>query len=127
MKFHNYKNKLERPFVVYMDCEASLIPMEIRDNEKNIKLWNIHVINSCCFYFVCSFDSTRNNWYDFRGVNCLAEMVNKLYEIAKECIEEMKETAEWDWLWRMDDDITEIISAIYAMKKFAINLKSITK
>jgi hypothetical protein len=34
MKFYNYKNKLERPFVVYMDCEASLIPMEIRDNER---------------------------------------------------------------------------------------------
>ena len=34
MQFYNFKNKLERPFVVYMDCEASLIPMEIRDNEK---------------------------------------------------------------------------------------------
>ena len=52
MKFYNYKNKLERPFVVYMDCEASLIPMEIRDNEKNTKLLNKHVINSCCFYFL---------------------------------------------------------------------------
>ena len=38
MEFYNYKNKLERPFVVYMDCEASLIPMEIRDNEKNTTL-----------------------------------------------------------------------------------------
>jgi hypothetical protein len=40
MEFYNYKNKLERPFVVYMDCEASLIPMEIRGNEKNTKLLN---------------------------------------------------------------------------------------
>ena len=36
MQFYNFKNKLERPFVVYMDCEASLIPMEIRDNEQII-------------------------------------------------------------------------------------------
>ena len=65
MKFFNYNNKLERPSVVYMDCEASLIPMNIRDNEKNTKLLDKHVINSCCFYFVCSFDSTRNKLYDF--------------------------------------------------------------
>ena len=91
MKFYNYKNKLERPFVVYMDCEASLIPMEIRDNEKNTKLLNKHVINSCCFYFVCSFDSSRNKLYDFRGSNCLSDMIKQLYEIANECIEEMRE------------------------------------
>ena len=91
MKFYNYKNKLERPFVVYMDCEASLIPMEIRDNEQNIKLLNKHVINSCCFYFVCSFDSSRNKLYDFRGSNCLFDMIKQLNEIANKCIEEMLE------------------------------------
>ena len=91
MEFYNYKNKLKRPFVVYMDCEASLIPMNIRGNEKNTKVFNIHVINSCCFYFVCSFDSSRNKLYDFRGANCLAAMVNQLYDIANKCIKEMQQ------------------------------------
>ena len=76
MKFYKVKNKLKRPFVVYMDCEASLIPREIRDNEQNTKLLNKQVINSCCFYFVCSFDSSRNKLYEFRGATCLSDMIN---------------------------------------------------
>ena len=59
-----------------MDCEASLIPMEIRHNEKNAKSLNKHVIISCCFYFVCSFDSSRNKLYNFRGDTCLSDMIN---------------------------------------------------
>ena len=51
---------------------------------------NKHGINSCCFYFVCSFDSSRNKLYDFRGSNCLSDMIKKLIEIANECIEEMR-------------------------------------
>jgi hypothetical protein len=42
------KNILERPLVVYMDGEASIIPMNIRDNE-NAKLLNKQVIHNCCF------------------------------------------------------------------------------
>ena len=52
MEFYNYKNKLERPFVVYMDCEASLIPMDIRDNEKNTKLLNNNVFVSLSLIFM---------------------------------------------------------------------------
>ena len=63
--------------------------MEIRDNEKKTKLLNTHVINSCCFYFVCSFDSSINKLYGFRGPTCLSEMIKQFYEIANECIEEM--------------------------------------
>ena len=74
-----------------MDCEASLIPMEIRDNEKNTKLLNKHVITSCCVYFVCSFDSSRNTLYDCRGPTCLSDMIKQLYDIANKCIEEMQE------------------------------------
>ena len=40
--------------------------------------------------FVCSVDSVWNKLYDFRCANCLAGMVNKLYNIANECIEEMQ-------------------------------------
>ena len=57
---------------------------------KRWKILNKHVINSCWFYFVCSFDSSINKLYDFRGSNCLADMVNQLYDIANKCIKEMQ-------------------------------------
>jgi len=126
MKFYNYKNKIERPFVVYMDCEASLIPMEIRDNEKNTKLLNKHVINSCCFYFVCSFDSSRNKLYDFRGSNCLSDMIKQLYNIANACILEMKQN-ERMIMTAKDKNMAEKKCVIYVIKKFIEALKKTIK
>ena len=79
MEFSNHKDKLEWPCVVYMDCETSLIPMDTRDNEKNKTLLNKHFINSCWFYVVCSFDSSRNKLYDFRGDSWLADMVEQFF------------------------------------------------
>ena len=51
MKFTNFKNKLERPYIVYDDMESTLVKT---DHKKNI---HEHVPNSCCFYFVCTYDS----------------------------------------------------------------------
>ena len=42
MKFKNYKNKLERPFIVYADTECTLV----KTNDPN-KIHE-HVVNSCC-------------------------------------------------------------------------------
>ena len=126
MKFYNYKNKLERPFVVYMDCEASLIPMEIRDNEKNTKLLNKHVINSCCFYFVCSFDSSRNKLYDFRGNTCLSDMIKQLYNIANACILEMRQN-ERMIMTDKDGKHAKEKCVIYVIKKFIMVLKKTIK
>ena len=84
MKFENHKNKLIRPFIVYADCESTLIP----NNHKN-KIHK-HKVNSCCCYFVCTFDSSRNELMTFVGDNCLKDMSDKLFNIADECIAEMK-------------------------------------
>ena len=53
MAFTNYKNLLERPFIVYADFESSLIPTG--DKVKT----HLHKANSACCYFVCTFDSSR--------------------------------------------------------------------
>ena len=59
MRFTNFKNKLERPFIVYADMESTLIKT---DHQNNI---HDHVPNSCCFKFVCTYDSTQNKlWHD---------------------------------------------------------------
>jgi hypothetical protein len=91
MKFKSYKNKLERPFYVSFDGEACLVHQHVANSEANTKKLDKHVINSCCFNFICTFDSSRNQLYTFRGSNCLEEMVKKLTELSDKCIEEMKE------------------------------------
>ena len=40
--------------------------------------------------FLCTFDDSRNKYYEFRGDDCTTEMILKLKEIAKYCIEEMR-------------------------------------
>ncbi len=42
------------------------------------------------FYFVCTFDDSRNKYYEFRGDACTTEMILKLKECAKDCIAEMR-------------------------------------
>jgi hypothetical protein len=52
MKFKNFKNMLERPFIVYADFECSLIPTDMSDKIAQ------HEPNSACAYFVCTFDNS---------------------------------------------------------------------
>ena len=44
---------LERPFIVYADTECSLIKTD--DPNKVAR----HVVNSACFYFVCTYDHSK--------------------------------------------------------------------
>jgi len=69
MKFKNHKNRIERPFAVYADCEAALkrlneiLNKKIKEGEetKTTKILNRHDVNSCCYYFVCNFDPSKNS------------------------------------------------------------------
>ena len=84
MEFKNYKNMIERPYIVYADCECSLIPT----NEK----YNIakHVPNSACFFLVCSYDATQN----VSGEDCVAKMVVELDRLASYCIHKMQDIVQ---------------------------------
>jgi len=98
MKFKNHKNKIERPFAVYADCEAALkrlneiLNKKIKEGEEIIttKLLNRHDVNSCCYYFVCNFDPSKNYIKTFEGEDCIYEMLKELKKVAKKCIEELK-------------------------------------
>ena len=74
--------------MIYADWECSLI--KTREEGKTHR----HVANSCGFYFLCTFDSSRNKYYEFKGATCTVDMVLTLKELAKTCIQEMKENAE---------------------------------
>ena len=87
MKFENHKNKLIRPFMFYADTETTLTKTD--DNQKIHE----HIINSCCFYFVCTFDSSRNEFFTYEGADCLKLTTQKMFELSEACVEEMKQNA----------------------------------
>jgi hypothetical protein len=90
MEFTNLKNKMVRPYIVYADFECTLIP------EGNKNKFARHVANSACFYFVCSYDSSKNRlWYSV-GENCVQEMLIELNTLAEECIKKMQENQKID-------------------------------
>ena len=65
MEFKNYKNMIERPFMVYADTECSLC--QTGDEEKIAR----HEANSACFYFVCTFDTSRNRLWKHVVPDCI--------------------------------------------------------
>ena len=87
MKFENHKNKLERPFMFYADTESTL--KKTADDKKIHE----HIVNSCCFYFVCTFDSSRNELFTFEGTSCLKDMTTKMFELCELRVKEMKQNA----------------------------------
>ena len=89
MKFKNHKNKLERPYIVYADCESTLEKVD-KQVCGHTELLHKHKINSCCYYFVCTYDSSKNKLKTFEGDNCIEDMVIELKELSDECIEEMQ-------------------------------------
>jgi hypothetical protein len=88
MKFKNFKNTLERPFIVYADIEGTLIKID------DPNLLHRHEANSCCYYFVCTYDNSLNRLETFEGPNCIVDMIESLYKLGTECIEIMKKNCE---------------------------------
>ncbi len=60
---------LERPYIVYADCESTLEKVNIKLGD-NTQLLHKHKVNSCCFNFVCTFDSSKNTLETFEGETC---------------------------------------------------------
>ena len=84
MKFRNFKNMLERPFIVTCDFECSLIKTEMSDKIAR------HEPNSAAAYFVCTFDSSRNKYYKFEGRDCVLNLIEQLRLLASRCVEEQR-------------------------------------
>jgi hypothetical protein len=80
MKFKSHKNKLERPYIVYADCESTLEKLNV-NYDGNSQLLHKHNVNSCCFYFVCTFDSSKNILKTFDGDTCIEDMLVELTDL----------------------------------------------
>ena len=88
------KYKLQRPFIVYADTECSLVKTSDPNNIHK------HDVNSCCYYFVCTFDTTRNYIRSFVGNNCIVEMIEELDKLSEKCILEMQHNERMVLTWR---------------------------
>ena len=89
MEFKNHKNKLERPYIVYADCESTLEQLSSNLGD-NTQLLHKHKINSCCYYFVCTYDSSKNELKTFEGDTCIEDMVEDLTLLSEKCIANVK-------------------------------------
>ena len=84
MKFKGYKNMLERPFIVYCDFECSLIKTEMSNKIAR------HEPNSAAAYFVCTFDTSRNQYCKFEGRDCVINLIEQLRLLASRCVKEQQ-------------------------------------
>jgi hypothetical protein len=84
MKFKNFKNQLERPWIAYADAECSVCPTG--DKNKTHR----HEPNSACFYLVCTYDNTKNRLWSYVGEDCITEMIIELNRTAEEVFEDMR-------------------------------------
>ena len=73
MRFENHKNKVVRPFIIYADTESTL---KQTDDKNRVQK---HIVNSCCYYFDCTFDSSINKLSTFVGSDCLKQMITELF------------------------------------------------
>ena len=82
--FKNHKNMLERPYMFIGDLESTLLKNNtIKVNKKgepvNTQIIHEHKPNSCCYYFMCTFDNSRNELKTFEGLNCVKDMIIDMY------------------------------------------------
>ena len=92
-KFKNHKNMLQRPFLVFADLESVLKRLEHPqgDEEATSRLVSMHKPCAAGFYFVCTFDPTRNFYWEAVGENCIHEMIVELKALAERCMKEMRQ------------------------------------
>ena len=84
MIIQNYKNMIERHFIVIADTECYLIKKTV-DANKVAK----HLVNACCFYLLCTYDRTKNKWTHV-GPCSIVKVLVDVTNAADERIPEMK-------------------------------------
>ena len=75
-------------YIVYADMESTFVKTT---HDKNI---HEHVPNSCCFYFVCTYDDTQNVLWEDVSINCVENMIKELNKLSYKCIDKMKHNEE---------------------------------
>ncbi|XP_044742348.1 uncharacterized protein LOC123304849 [Chrysoperla carnea] len=94
LKFKNYNRKLAVPFVIYSDFECILSKVDDDvNNISNTTYFQQHIAYSVAIQVVCSYDSSKNQFFAYRGENASKWFINKLRQIA-DVIEGIYKTKE---------------------------------
>ena len=91
MKFKNYNNKQEVPFVIYADFESVLKKID-NDHRK----MHEHLPCAVGYYFICSYDDTKSYYRDHVGEDSPAWFVQELRNLAEEVDEILKNPKPMD-------------------------------
>jgi len=71
LRFKNFKNQLDVPFVAYADFECVLERMDLKTSD-NINLIQKHIPYACSYYIKCSFDTSLDIYRIYYGEDCAA-------------------------------------------------------
>ena len=96
MEFRNLKTIL-KDLLCLLDLESTLLKREARKmndegKEANTQIIHEHRPNSCCFNFMCTFDSSRNELKSFEGYDCVKNMIIEMHEMSQELHQRSEET-----------------------------------
>lgn len=84
MKFQNFKNQLNVPFIIYADIETLLKePTDSFGQSGSTVAYQQHEPYSIGFYFKCSYDSKFSYYKSKRGPDCIEWFVDELDQISE--------------------------------------------
>ena len=86
LEFKIFKYKTPAPFVIYIDCESKLDPI----NEKNTMLYQRHISCSAAALLVSNIPMLNNQWYIYTGDDVIVRLLEKLIEWEEKCINYLK-------------------------------------
>nr|XP_036677496.1 uncharacterized protein LOC118878575 [Drosophila suzukii]XP_036677497.1 uncharacterized protein LOC118878575 [Drosophila suzukii] len=78
LRFKNFKNQLDVPFVEYADFQCILEGMDLKTSD-NVKLIQKHIPYAYSYYIKCSFDNSFDIYRIYYGEDCVAHFVDSIY------------------------------------------------
>ena len=84
LKYYSGEKSLKASFALYPDFECLLIKKQPR--QKNSEKKAKHEPSGYSMGFICSFGSTKNKHYVYRGIDCVEHFCRKLKELGTEII-----------------------------------------
>lgn len=83
VKFTNFVNKEMSPFIIYMDIESILKPVNVKRGEKTV-CYQEHEAFSIGYYFKCNYDNSISYYKSYRGNECTRWFAHELEQIVED-------------------------------------------
>ena len=88
VKFKNFKNQLQVPFVIYADIESILKPVDSIKEDVKTQIYQNHQVSHIGCKLVSEFPEILNDEYkEFSGVSCMNEFLDYIFNKKNEILE----------------------------------------